>query len=164
MSCWVVRAEEKNIIQSLLRIKWNTDFLGKWSLAESKPGRDNPVNQADGLLNFIFESKQNKTAIKDPFYKYNHVEKTNFFSMVLGVFFPCYLFCAFVCCLLLAMLHVCIYREKHSCYGVFICSCTFSSRTGEVTFYNFTQFYASSCLKIGKKAKQIKTFLLCHRK
>lgn len=84
--------------------------------------------------------------------------------MVLGVFFPCYLFCAFVCCLLLAMLHVCIYREKHSCYGVFICSCTFSSRTGEVTFYNFTQFYASSCLKIGKKAKQIKTFLLCHRK
>lgn len=75
MSCWVVRAEKKNIIQSLLRIKWNTNFLGKWSLAESKQGRDNPVNQADGLLNFIFESKQNKTAIKKPFYKLTMLKK-----------------------------------------------------------------------------------------
>lgn len=71
--------------------------------------------------------------------------------MVLGFFFPCYLFCAFVCCLLMAMLHVYIYREKLSCCGVFICSCIFSVRTGEVTLYNFTQFYASSCLKIKKK-------------
>lgn len=34
----------KNIIQSLLRIKGSTNFLGKWSLAELKPGRDNPGN------------------------------------------------------------------------------------------------------------------------
>lgn len=73
--------------------------------------------------------------------------------MVLGFFFPCYLFCAFVCCLLMAMLHVYIYREKLSCCGVFICSCIFSVRTGEVTLYNFTQFYASSCLKIEKKSQ-----------
>lgn len=51
------------------------NFLGKGSLAESKSGRDNPGNKADGLLNFIFESNQNKTAIKEHFYKYNHVEK-----------------------------------------------------------------------------------------
>lgn len=71
--------------------------------------------------------------------------------MVLCVFFPCYLFCIFVCYLLLAMLHVYIYREKHSCCGPFICSCIFSVRTGKVNFYNFTQFYASSSIKIEKK-------------
>lgn len=65
----------KNVIQSLLRIKCSINFLGKWSLAESKPGRDNLGNKADGLLNFIFESNQNKKEIKDPFYNYNHVEK-----------------------------------------------------------------------------------------
>lgn len=65
----------KNIIQSLLKIKCKMNFLVKWPLAESKPGRDNPGNRADGLLNFIFESNQNKTAIKEHFCKYNHVEK-----------------------------------------------------------------------------------------
>lgn len=73
--------------------------------------------------------------------------------MVLCVFFPCYLFCIFVCYLLLAMLHVYIYREKHSCCGPFICSRIFSVRTGKVNFYNFTQFYASSSIKIEKKTQ-----------
>lgn len=81
--------------------------------------------------------------------------------MVLGVFFPRYLFCTFVCCLLLAMFHVYIYWEKHSCCGLFICSCIFSVRTEEVTFYNFAQFQQDWK---ENQTNQTKTFLLCHRK
>lgn len=34
----------KNISQSLLRIKWNMNFLREWYLAEWKPGRDHAGN------------------------------------------------------------------------------------------------------------------------
>lgn len=116
------------------------------------------------LLNLFL--KVNKTTIWKPFYKYKHFEKQTSIGEFWGVFFPCYLFCGFVCCLFLAMLHVYIYRDKHSCCRLFICSCIFSIRTGEFTFYKLIQFYTYNFLKIRKRVTggTQNPFLLCHWK